>query len=257
MEYIVKKFTINTPEEDLLNDLKRCAKTLKKNHVSYKEYNELGSYNCSTYMRRFGSWNNALLRAGLDAVKIINAPEEDLMLNIKHVWDILQRQPRYNDIVKPLSRFDVRVYVNRYGSWNNSLDEFEKFVISNAKAQMTNGKAQMTNGKAHPAKEGTGIKRRKAKGKKNNFQSDNLKSENPGSYNFKPVSVGLRLDILARDRFRCRGCGRSPATHNITLHVDHWKPRSKKGDNSKSNLVTLCNECNLGKGSKLLGIPPP
>jgi 5-methylcytosine-specific restriction endonuclease McrA len=238
MNYVVKKFTINTPEEDLLADLVRCAKSLRKKHVSHKEYSRLGSYNCSTYMRRFGSWNNALVKAGLNVLKIINAPEEDLMLNIKHVWDSLKRQPRYNDMVKPVSRFDVRVYVNRYGSWNNALGQFVKFI------------------KFIKSEDSKKLKRKRSKTKSDNLTNlTNLK--NPQSDNLKSVTIGLRLDVLARDRFRCRGCGRSPATHNVTLHVDHWLPRAKGGSSEIENLITLCNECNLGKGSKLLGIKPP
>lgn len=243
MNYIVRKFTINTPEEDLLADLRRCAKILKKKHVSHKEYSRIGNYNCSTYMRRFGSWNNALVKAGLNVLKIINAPEEELMRNIKNVWDKLGRQPGYNDMVKPLSRFDVRVYVNRYGSWNKALGQFVKFI------------------KSIKLKDSKKIKRKRSKTKSDNLtnlknlknpQSDNLKS-----YNRKSVTIGLRLDVLARDRFRCRGCGRSPATHNVILHVDHWLPRAKGGSSDMSNLITLCSECNLGKGSKLLKMPPP
>lgn len=248
MNYLVRKFTINTPEEDLLADLRRCAKLLKKKHVSHKEYSRIGNYNCSTYMRRFGSWNKALLRAGLKVVKIYNAPEEDLMLNIKNVWDKLGRQPGYNDMVKPLSRFDVRVYVNRYGSWNNSLDEFSKFIKSDKFVKLDKFVKSDKFFKSEFDKRDKKVK---------NVKLKELNKLNELTKLTKTVGVGLRLDVLARDRFRCRGCGRSPATHNITLHVDHWLPRAKGGSSDISNLVTLCSECNLGKGSKLLKMPPP
>lgn len=53
-----------------------------------------------------------------------------------------------------------------------------------------------------------------------------------------------RYRILARDGFRCVGCGKpAPAL----LHVDHIIPVISGGDDCDDNLVTLCEECNLGK----------
>ena len=64
----------------------------------------------------------------------------------------------------------------------------------------------------------------------------------------RTISEKVRLRVLKRDNYRCKKCGRSPATHRgIFLHIDHKKPFSKDGDNSLDNLQTLCNKCNLGK----------
>jgi len=60
----------------------------------------------------------------------------------------------------------------------------------------------------------------------------------------------LRFEILERDNFTCQYCGRNPKEHNVVLHVDHIKPRSKGGEDTKGNLVTACEECNIGKGDK-------
>lgn len=64
------------------------------------------------------------------------------------------------------------------------------------------------------------------------------------------MSNSLRYDILKRDGFRCQICG---ATQNdgVKLHVDHIIPVSKGGKTEKSNLRTLCDMCNLGKGAKI------
>jgi len=59
-------------------------------------------------------------------------------------------------------------------------------------------------------------------------------------------SLKLRWEIFERDKFRCVVCGRS-AEDGVKLHVDHIYPQSKGGSNAKSNLATLCDECNLGK----------
>ncbi|MBH0203009.1 MAG: HNH endonuclease [Nitrospira sp.] len=55
---------------------------------------------------------------------------------------------------------------------------------------------------------------------------------------------------MKRDRFKCRKCGRSPATDlKVILHVDHIKPWSKGGKTAEDNLETLCSICNFGKGN--------
>ena len=65
-------------------------------------------------------------------------------------------------------------------------------------------------------------------------------------------SVGWRLRylVLKRDRFYCQACGRSPAIEPGTiLHVDHIVPWSLNGLTVESNLQTLCDRCNVGKGA--------
>ena len=63
------------------------------------------------------------------------------------------------------------------------------------------------------------------------------------------VSDGLRYDVLRRDMFRCVLCGAS-AQNGAELHVDHIVPIAKGGKTEMSNLRTLCDRCNRGKGSK-------
>ena len=63
------------------------------------------------------------------------------------------------------------------------------------------------------------------------------------------MTPSLRYDILKRDGFKCTICGRS-VEDGVKLHVDHIFPVSKGGKTEKSNLRTLCNECNSGKSNK-------
>ena len=60
----------------------------------------------------------------------------------------------------------------------------------------------------------------------------------------------LRYDVLERDGFRCVICGRS-AKDKLKLHVDHIVPICRGGESTMDNMRTLCEECNLGKGSKM------
>lgn len=63
--------------------------------------------------------------------------------------------------------------------------------------------------------------------------------------NRKQLSTRARFEIFKRDQFTCQYCGSTPPA--VVLHVDHIHPVSKGGKNDKSNLVTSCSSCNLGK----------
>lgn len=67
------------------------------------------------------------------------------------------------------------------------------------------------------------------------------------------ISVGLRFDILQRDNFTCRYCGKQ--AHETELEVDHIHPVSRGGSDHPSNLVATCWKCNRGKGAR--PAPPP
>lgn len=64
------------------------------------------------------------------------------------------------------------------------------------------------------------------------------------------VTASLRYDVLKRDNFRCQICG-ATQRDGVKLHVDHILPISKGGKTEMENLRTLCDRCNLGKGSKI------
>ena len=57
-----------------------------------------------------------------------------------------------------------------------------------------------------------------------------------------------RERVYARDNYRCRMCGNSE-----DLTIDHIRPLSKGGSNRESNMQTLCDACNLSKGSTIKG----
>lgn len=70
----------------------------------------------------------------------------------------------------------------------------------------------------------------------------------------KAISEKMRYQVLSRDNFRCRACGRG-ATDGVKLTVDHARPVDWGGTNDLSNLVTLCDECNRGKKAWVDTVP--
>lgn len=56
----------------------------------------------------------------------------------------------------------------------------------------------------------------------------------------------VRVEVLERDKFRCRKCGwdrasASPDDPRKTLELHHKKHHVDRGDNTAANLITLCN----------------
>lgn len=60
------------------------------------------------------------------------------------------------------------------------------------------------------------------------------------------LSASKRMHVFERDDFTCQYCGRSAP--EVELEVDHVLPVARNGKNDISNLVTICRECNYGKG---------
>lgn len=66
------------------------------------------------------------------------------------------------------------------------------------------------------------------------------------------VSTRTRFEVFKRDGFTCQYCGRNRDGDGVKLHVDHVIPCKEGGGDELENLVTACQDCNLGKAAKLL-----
>ncbi len=64
------------------------------------------------------------------------------------------------------------------------------------------------------------------------------------------ISKTTRFEVFKRDSFTCQYCGKSAPA--VILHIDHIQPVSKDGDNDILNLITACDDCNLGKSDRLI-----
>jgi 5-methylcytosine-specific restriction endonuclease McrA len=226
MKYKVKIYHIKTGENELLEDLRRVAKKLRKNQVSVTEYKKHGKFAETTIKDTFGSWNEAIKKAGLKP-RLQNIPAEILLKNIENIWKALKRQPVRTDLVKPLSEFGSYVYFTRFGSWCNALLAFGQYVKNRKKfLKEFNEKQKTENNKT----------RKRPKRKRKTLRN---------------VSYKLRFQVLDRDRHKCRSCGSSPADDgNVKLEIDHIIPWSKGGESVLNNLQTLCRACNIGKGNR-------
>jgi 5-methylcytosine-specific restriction endonuclease McrA len=211
MKYELEPFHRDTPDVDLLADLRRVAEELGKNRVTYREYGERGHFASSTLAKRFGSWFAAIDKLNLRRTINRNISDEDLFVNLVEVWTALGRQPRCRDLRPGPSRFSWNTYAYRFKTWRTALAAFVQWA---------------NEGEVSP-------------------KSDE-RAKRPGKQGTRNINWRLRALVLMRDGARCRLCGAAP-DDGTRLHVDHVTPWSKGGRTVLENLQILCNVCNIGK----------
>jgi hypothetical protein len=203
------KPTIDTAT--LIEDLRAVAIRLSGESVTQDDYRRHGKFSSTVVKKRFGSWNKALIAAGLHLNSRPNVSDVELFDNLRTAWITLGRQPRRGEMQPPASKLTHHPYVRRYGSWLAAMRAF-------VEAQDAPGNPESAEGQ-------------------------------PSLHGNRFPSLGLRFKVMRRDRFTCVNCGRSPATDvGTVLHIDHVMPFSRGGRTEFSNLRTLCKACNLGKG---------
>ena len=208
-------------DAEILADLKSVASKLDATTVSRLHYQQYGRYAGTTVAGHFGSWNKALLAAGLTLSNEMSISDERLFENILTMWQHFGRQPRRSELAGDSSRISQSPYNRRFGSWTAALEAFTTY-------------ANASGSEAPPHHE--------------TIEARHSTTRDP--------SVRLRWKVLQRDRFTCRACGASPALKlGVELHVDHKKPWSEGGETTLENLQTLCSTCNLGKSCLTTATP--
>lgn len=71
------------------------------------------------------------------------------------------------------------------------------------------------------------------------------------------VDTVNKFKVFERDKYKCKLCGIKvqikDSNKSNSAHLDHILPLSKGGAHTYSNIQTLCFECNVNKGNKLMG----
>ena len=218
MKYKLKIHHRNTSDKELIDDLIKIANFLKKDSVTIDEYNENGEYHATTLTRRFGSWFTALEKAGLKRTRTLGVTDEDYFQNLEEVWTKLGRQPKYNDMQKPFSKYVAGAYEYRFGTWRKALEKFVEYINHEEVPKIDKEELKSKPIKTHKTK--------------------------------RQVTLRQRFLVMRRDNFKCKNCGRSPATHpGLILEIDHVIAWSEGGETILENLQTLCEDCNRGKSN--------
>lgn len=81
------------------------------------------TFGATTYIRRFGSWNDALKAAGLGVNRVRGMSDDYLIDKLKELKEEIGRVPRQKDIRQDENTPSVPRYQDRFGSWNDALVE--------------------------------------------------------------------------------------------------------------------------------------
>jgi hypothetical protein len=95
-------------DQELIDDLRRVAALLGQRTLSKRAYERHGRFKCEPIFRRFGSWNRAMKKAGLEPSTFAPpATETALLENLYQLWRHCGRQPKIIDLVPPHSVFKI------------------------------------------------------------------------------------------------------------------------------------------------------
>lgn len=215
--------------EQVLEELRRVASILGGDTLTVKNFKKHSIIGADSVRARFGGWQQALRKAGLEPVNHGKRySDAECFENLLDVWTHYGRPPTYREMNRAPSTVGGKAYSKRWGTWNRAVHAFTEYVASDAAAPGTTNDSE------------------------DSVQSRPLAHSTPAPEHRREPSIGIRYQVLCRDRFRCVICGRSPASDlQCKLHVDHVVPFSKGGKTTLENLRALCAECNLGKGSAL------
>lgn len=212
--------------EEIVTELKRVAEILKSTSFTRSEFVENSSMTKFIF-KGDNSFNKIMKLAGLD-VPLISRKYEDAerFENLLNVWTYYGRQPKYAEMKVSPSVVGPKAYVIRWGSWTNALLAFIEKVNSDINQEVVEIEEKNINTTEQAVKKRIAPEDR------------------------REIPIGLRYDILKRDKFCCVICGAMPKTHNISLEVDHILAWANGGKTNRLNLRTLCNKCNNGKSDK-------
>lgn len=231
------------PKEKIIAELERIAK--EYNYVDFRQddFDRLASISSFTVYREFGSWQNALVflqnylkDKGIDfriTSRRSSYSDKELFDEMERIWVKFGHQPSKDEWLSSDYKISYDTYPRHFGSWKNACLKFIEYK---------SGHEILVEQKEPSAADST---------TKN--KTERKYSIEPEIRRTRTIPLSIRIKVLARDKFKCVYCGRSPAINAGTLlHIDHIVPFSLGGTNTLDNLQTLCEECNLGKSNNSL-----
>lgn len=200
--------------EAFLDEIRRLGEELGRTprSMDLKEHSE---YSVGQYGYHFGSWNNALRKAGFETNQETLPSEEALIAEIQRLANELGRVPFHHDMTEH-SKYGYRSYFRRFGSWDLSL-KAAGFDPYTPKDWVASGEDNV-NWRGGQFPYGAGW------------------------------NTAKKEQVRERDGRRCQSCGRSEKEHlemfdrkHSVHHIQQARTFEDPDDrNHPDNLVTLC-----------------
>lgn len=108
-------------KEALLEDLERVAEEIG-GRPTLRDVEEHGEYGPMTYIRRFGSWNEALEAAGFEARTYhANVSQEEMIEELHRLADVLDKRPSMREMNEH-GKYSPNTYHENFGAWSTALE---------------------------------------------------------------------------------------------------------------------------------------
>lgn len=106
-------------EAELLNEIHRLRDELGCIPTSH-DILQYSDRSIRSYTERFGSWNDALRKAGYQPTSFRHIDDEDLIDEIHRLHDLLRQVPKIEHM-NELGKFGTSTYDVRFGSWTEAV----------------------------------------------------------------------------------------------------------------------------------------
>jgi hypothetical protein len=231
---------------DILADIRMVLTRNPKESLLYMTYHRLGGlYSLKTIRHHFKGWIQTLQLLGISQHRAEQRfSNEEIFREIQKAWESLGRQPKYREMKAPFSAMSAYTIKSRFGGFTKAIHAFcaDRQRSDDNDTEFSSLPDEQLDAARAP------IKR----------PDKEIDGETPvvttATKRKTPRTPGWRLrhQVFVRDQFKCKYCGRSPATHQgLTLQVDHIIPYPKGGETVLENLQLLCHECNGGKSDSM------
>lgn len=216
--------TYGATDDELIEELQRLASELGRSPAA-RHMSERGKFGENTYLRRFGSWNNALENAGLEINDRAEVEKSALIAELDRIVGEIGRAPSRSELRK-LGEYSVTCYCRVFGTWRDA--------VRHAGYEP---RPQGLKGSEHPS-----------------WKEDSERLSYGSGWE------DSRQKALERDGWCCQhpGCELSNEEHireyGVGLDVHHIDGDHR--NHEPSNLITLCKICHLSKWQPMTPLRP-
>lgn len=208
-----------TTKREIIESLQAFAREKKAEKFTQKEYDRWPRrVLCSSQIAvRFSGWHKAMEAAGLSPQWTFTKNPTEMVETFMDCWEEHDDCPTDNAFSAHLKKNDSKYTINHYKRYFGGLRRLSARVID-------------------------------FHGKRISEKQLLERWESPRKSR-APVPSAIRYQVINRDEHKCLICGKG-AADGVKLEIDHIIHASKGGTNELTNLRTLCDICNRGRGDK-------
>ena len=106
--------------KELLEQMRELAANLERVPKRHEMDENDGTPASGTYIREFGSWNDAVQKAGFQPTRRSGLSDDELLEMLRDVADDVGRTPSISDIRNHTGTPSASLYQSRFGSWSQA-----------------------------------------------------------------------------------------------------------------------------------------